>query len=161
MRQRIELLRDEEIQFEDERVVLTNRRLIGNFGRANEGDFDHSELREVGPPNRFNGGHVSRRDVGVKLAAASLAILVIGVWLQETIGLHRLLEIASFLAGSLGLTIGIYLLINGLFRNAPNTTLIFPVISGADIIVSFPDWDNPAADELMRRFARIKRGIGT
>lgn len=161
MQNSIQLLPDEEILYEDDRAVLTNRRLIGNFGRAKDGEFDHSELREVGPPNKFNGGHVGRRDIGIKLTVGGIVVLVALSYLQPRIGIPNLIEVLVFLASSLAATVGIYLLVNGLFRNAPNTTVIFPVLQGEDIIASYPEWDNPEADELIRRFARIKRGIGT
>ena len=89
-----------------------------------------------------------------------LAIIVAEVLIQMQFGLNQQIEAGLFLAGSLAAVIGLYLVLNSLFRPAPNTTIIFPVLQGDDIIVSYPEWDNPEAEELVRRFARAKRGIG-
>jgi hypothetical protein len=37
--------------------------------------------------------------------------------------------------------------------------MIFPMADGEEVVVRFPDWDNPEADELTRQFARAKRAI--
>ena len=89
-----------------------------------------------------------------------LAVIGAEVYIQMQFGLNQQVEAALFLAGSLAAVIGLYLVLNSLFRPAPNTTIIFPVLEGDDIIVSYPEWDNPDAEELVRRFARAKRGIG-
>ena len=42
MQTSIELLDNEEILFDDEQIVVTTQRLIGNFETADEGDFDEA-----------------------------------------------------------------------------------------------------------------------
>ena len=160
MQTRVNLLRSEEIRFEDEFVVLTDKRLIGNFAAGSDGDFDASELRDIGPPDKFNGGYQSRRTIGLQLLLGGAAIVIVSSAARSVIGVHQMAEAVLFLVGALSATVGLYLVLNSLFRNAPNTTVIFPVIDGEDIVASYPDWDSPKADELIRQFARTKRGIG-
>lgn len=152
----------EDVLFADDRIAVTSRRLIGNFGAAKEGAFDESELGSVGAPNKFNGGYQSRRQLAVQLLICGLGVVAVGAVFTDTIRdfpYGRMIEGIVFLAGALSATAGIYLLINSLFRNRPNTTVIFPVLEGDEIIASYPDWDNPQAEELTRNFARAKRGI--
>ena len=160
MRSNVDLLRDEEILFEDERAVLTTRRLIGNFRSEEDGGFDDFELGDVGPPNKFNGGRQSKRALGLRLFPAGIAVVAAGAFIQSTIGIDQRVEAVVFVVGAISATVGLYILLNSMFRSAPNTTIIFPVIGGEDIIASFPDWDNPQADILIRQFARAKRGMG-
>ena len=160
MQPMIELDSGEEIRFQDEQIVVTNRRLIGNFDGTQVGSDGGISLSEVGPPNKFNGGRYGRKGLGARLTGGGLALLAVEIYLQATIGLNQQVEAIVFLVGSLAATVGLYLFLNSLFRPAPNTTIIFPVLDGPDIIASYPDWDNPEAEELIRRFARAKRGIG-
>ncbi len=160
MQPQIELLSDEEIRFQDDQVIVTSRRLIGNLDSSPVGKYTGINLSEVGPPNKFNGGRYGRKGLGLRLMFGGLAIIVAEVLIQMQFGLNQQIEAGLFLAGSLAAVIGLYLVLNSLFRPAPNTTIIFPVLQGDDIIVSYPEWDNPEAEELVRRFARAKRGIG-
>ena len=157
----IQLLDDEEIRFQDDQIVVTNRRLISGAGADELGRYDGISIGEVGPPNKFNGGQYGRRRLGIQLIAVGVAIIIPQIMLTETIrSIAGWLDAALFLAGSLAAVVGLYLLLNSLFRPPPNTTIIFPVLQGDDIIVSYPDWDNPDAEDLIRAFARAKRGIG-
>ncbi len=160
MQPRFELLQDEEIVLEDEQAVITNKRLIGNFGDASEGEFDAYELAEVGAPNKFNGGQYGRRAIGVRLLVGGAAIVAAGaVFRSIIIQIGYLAEPIVFVVGSVGSMVGLYMLLNDLFRPPPNTTIIFPVFDGKDVIASYPDWDNPQAEEMVRSFARVKRGM--
>ena len=160
MQRQIELLEDEEVRFQDDQIIVTNRRLIGNLDESPVGKFSGLSLSEVGPPNKFNGGRHGRKALGLQLLLGGLAVIGIEVFLQILFGLNQQIEAVLFLVGSLAAVIGLYLFLNSLFRPAPNTTVIFPVLEGDDIIASYPEWDNPDAEELVRRFARAKRGIG-
>lgn len=161
MQPRFELLQDEEIVLEDEQAVITNKRMIGNFGDASEGEFDAYELTEVGAPNKFNGGQYGRRSIGVKLLIGGAAVVLAGIVLDQYLisDLNVQVNGLIFMVGSVGSMVGLYMLLNDLFRPPPNTTVIFPVFDGKDIIVSYPDWDNPQAEEMVRSFARVKRGM--
>ena len=160
MQRQIELLSDEEIRFQDEQIIVTNRRIIGNLDSSSTGKFTGTSLSEVGAPNKFNGGRHGRKGLGLRLMIGGLALIMVEVYLQTQFGLNAQVEAAVFLIGALASVIGLYLLLNSLFRPAPNTTIIFPFLEGDDIIVSYPEWDNPDGEELVRRFARAKRGIG-
>ena len=160
MQRQIELLEDEEIRFQDDQVIVTNRRIIGNLDETPVGKFSGTSLSEVGPPNKFNGGRHGRKALGLRLMLIGLAIIGFEVYIQIQFGLNPQIEAVLFLVGSLGAVVGLYLVLNSLFRPAPNTTVIFPVLEGDDIIASYPEWDNQDAEELVRRFARAKRGIG-
>ena len=160
MQRQIELLSDEEVRFQDDQIIVTNRRLIGNLDSSPIGKYSGINLTEVGPPNKFNGGRHGRKGLGLRLMIGGLVVIGAEVFIQMQFGLNQQVEAALFLAGSLAAVIGLYLVLNSLFRPAPNTTIIFPVLEGDDIIVSYPEWDNPDAEELVRRFARAKRGIG-
>ena len=150
----------EDVLFADDRIAVTSRRLIGNFGAAKEGAFDESELGSVGAPNKFNGGYQSRRPLAYRLLAGGVVgVAASAVFRDALMAVWTGLEPLAFLLGALAFTAGVYLLINSLFRNRPNTTVIFPVLEGDEIIASYPDWDNPQAEELTRNFARAKRGI--
>ena len=160
MQPRFELLQDEEIVFEDELAVVTDRRLIGNFGMSKDREFDVYDLTEVGTPKKFNGGQYGKRATGVRLLVGGAAIVAVGaIFRSIIIQLGYLAEPLVFVVGSVGAMVGLYMVLNDLFRPPPNTTVIFPVFGGRDVIASYPDWDNPDAEELMRSFARIKRGM--
>ena len=64
MQRQIELLEDEEIRFQDDQVIVTNRRIIGNLDDSPVGKFSGLSLSEVGPPNKFNGGRHGRKGLG-------------------------------------------------------------------------------------------------
>ncbi len=157
MRTEIDLLDDEEILFEDEQIVVTTQRLIGNFETAEEGDFDEAALREVAAPKKFNGGYHSRRSIALRLLAAGIAAVLVGAWADTTLNFPDLIDGLIFVAGAVAAMVGLYMLVNSLFRRSPNTTVIFDVFGGPHVIASYPEWDNPQADELVRQFARAKR----
>ena len=159
MQPRIELLQDEEIVFEDEQTVITNMRLIGNFDASKEVEFNSYELSEVGAPRKFNGGQYGKRSIAVKLLIGGAAIVAAEAILHPIIQPDQRIEAIVFVVGAIGAMVGLYMLLNDLFRPPPNTTVIFPVFDGKDVISSYPDWDNPDAEELVRSFARIKRGM--
>ncbi len=159
MERRFDMFQDEEIVLEDEQAIVTNRRLIGNFDASKEGEFDAYDITQVGVPNKFNGGQYGRRAIGVRLLIGGAAVVIAGAVLQPIIMPDQRIEALVFVVGAVGAMVGLYILLNDLFRPAPNTTVIFPVLDGKDIIASYPDWDNPQAEELMRSFARVKRGM--
>ena len=159
MQPRVELIEDEEIVFEDEQTIITNRRLIGNFGMSKDEEFNAYDLVEVGTPNKFNGGQYGKRAIALRLLIGGAAIVAAGaIFRSIIIQFGYLAEPVVFVVGSVGSMVGLYMLLNDLFRPKPNTTVIFPIFDGKDIISSYPDWDNPEAEELVRNFARVKRG---
>ena len=113
----------------------------------------------MGAPNKFNGGQYGRRAIGIKLLIGGAAVVIVGAVLQPIIQPDQRIEALVFVVGAVGAMVGLYMLLNDLFRPPPNTTVIFPVFDGRDVIVSYPDWDNPQAEEMVRSFARVKRGM--
>lgn len=161
MQRQIELLEDEEVRFQDDQVIVTNRRIIGNLDSSPVGRFSGLSLSDVGAPNKFNGGRHGRKGLGLRMIGIGSVLVTLTIMFHQQLReMHNVIEAGVFLAGSLAVTVGLYLFLNSLFRPAPNTTIIFPVLEGDDIIVSYPEWDNPDGEELVRRFARAKRGIG-
>ena len=150
---------DEEIIYEGPSAVLTNRRLMANFGPSADGGFDEALLTDIAPPKKQNGGKYSNKQLGVKLLVAGAVVLVVEILLERAAGLDPRIEALVFLAGTLATTVGLYIIIGGLFQVKPNTTLVFPKVDGGHIVVPFRDWDSPDAEELRRQFARAKRGF--
>jgi hypothetical protein len=157
MQTSIELLDNEEILFDDEQIVVTTQRLIGNFETADEGDFDEAGLRDVAAPKKFNGGYHSRRSIALRLLAAGIAAVLVGAWAESNLDLADIIDALIFVAGTVAAMVGLYMMVNSLFRRSPNTTVIFQVFGGPHVIASYPEWDNPQAEELVRQFARAKR----
>ena len=52
-----------------------------------------------------------------------------------------------------------YFLTVSLVQVKPNTTLVFLLAEGGEIIVPFPEWDSLEAEELTKQFARVKSGL--
>ena len=131
------------------------QKAIGNFGMSKDEEF------RIRPGRSRHAEQVQRRTVwqaGRRASAAhrwgchrrswcDLPVYHYSVWLS-----------GRAVVGSVGSMVGLYMLLNDLFRPKPNTTVIFPIFDGKDIISSYPDWDNPEAEELVRNFARVKRG---
>ena len=152
------LLPQEEVMYEGPRVVLTNHRLMANFGRPGDGGFDEAPLTDIAAPKKYNGGKYSQKDSGTRLLIPGAILLVVEFLLERAVGLHQTLAAVMFLVGSVGVIVGLYFVIGALFQVKPNTTLVFQSVDGSEIIVPFPDWDSPEAEELTRQFARAKRG---
>ena len=159
MQSKFDLLESEEIVLEDEQIVVTNKRIIGSFDGSKDGEIAAYDIERVGAPNKFNGGQYGRRAIGVKLLIGGAAVVIAGAILQPIIQPDQRIEALVFVVGAVGSMVGLYMLLNDLFRPKPNTTVIFPVFDGKDIIASYPDWDNQKAEELVRSFARVKRGL--
>ena len=101
MQGQIELLSGEEIRFQDDQIIVTNRRLIGNLDSSQVGKYSGINLSEVGPPNKFNGGRHGRKGLGLRLMIGGLAVIGAEVYIQMQFGLNQQVEAALFLAGAL------------------------------------------------------------
>lgn len=153
------LLPQEEIIYEGPSVVLTSQRLMANLGASNDGSFDEALLTDLGAPKKYNGGKYGHMSRGVGLLAAGAAVLAVEILIYTAVGLSDTIEAALFLVGSLGVAVGLYLIIGAVFQVKPNTTVVFPKMGGGQIVVPFTDWDSPEAEELSRQFAKAKRGF--
>lgn len=156
---RYRLLPQEEVMYEGPSAVLTNHRLMANFGRSGDGSCEEALLTDIAPPKKYNGGKYSHKYGGARLLVAGGVVLGVEFLLEETVGLIETIAAILFMVGALGVIVGLYYIIVGLLQVKPNTTLVFPKMDGGEIIVPFSDWDNPDAEELTRQFARAKRGF--
>lgn len=156
---RVELIREEDILYESERAVLTNKRLLANLDRkrVNEvtddvplGDIASFKKSTVGQESRIRPG-----TVGVTLGVVMLIVSSV----TNALSLGIFLESATFLVGAMAVLMGIYFVLSSFLRIKPATTLQFNVVGERDIIVYFPGKDNPEADEMARIYVRAKRGI--
>ena len=153
------LLPQEEVIYEGPGVVLTSQRLMTNVGASSDGSFEEAPLTDIEAPKKYNGGKYGHKNRGVALLGAGAVVLAVEILVQAAVGMPDTIESALFLVGSLGVTIGLYLIIGGVFQVKPNTTVVFPKMGGGQIIVPFKGWDSPDAEELTRQFAKAKRGF--
>lgn len=153
---RVMLEKGEEVLFDRGPALLTSRRLMANWRRGREGaPQDQVDLKDVADVQRVVGGEESRLRTGLRWVAVGGALVLLEVLAGTRLG--KLAETLVFLAGSLSLILGLYIVQKSLLRVKPHTTLFFLVPGAKDIRVSFPGRDNPEADELVRQFRRAKR----
>lgn len=153
------LLPQEDVMYEGPSVTLTNHRLMANIGRSDDGSFDEALLTDIAAPQKYNGGKYTNKGSGARILVAGAVVLVFEFLFETAVGLNVVIALLLFLAGAVGATVGLYLIVGGLFQVKPSTTLVFPKTDGGQIIVPFTDWDSPDAEELTRQFARAKRGF--
>lgn len=158
---KVELAEGEKILFEADAAVLTNRRLVSYWKRAEKDARGPQEalLKDIASFKKINGGQESHLKLGLIAFAVGVVLTVIEVFLPS-LDNGQMLESILFLAGSLGIVGGLYFILRSVVRVKPNTTVFFQVPGAKDVPVTFPGRDNPKADELTRHFQRAKRGIG-
>lgn len=155
---KMQLQRDEEVVFESERAILTNRRLLANLDRKRkETVTDDISLGNVATFKKSNSGRESRVRPGLKLLGTGLFVTLIQVVAMGV--LPAFLELVMFLAGALGVVSGLYLILDSVLRIKPYTSVVFTIIGSRDVPVYFPGKDNPEADELARLYVRTKRNL--
>ena len=151
---RIQLLRDEKVLFDKGPAILTDQRLVvealGADGPVETPLGDLASFRQV------NGGQESRARQGSQAIGVGVALLVIGTLAR---GASELIEAVLFVIGALALLFGIYFVLSSAIRVKPHTVVMFQTIVSGDVIVSFPGWDSPDAEELTRVFVRAKRAF--
>jgi hypothetical protein len=150
---------DEQVMFERPHVVITDRRLFVLNGRIRPSEDIDMPLREVGTPKKVNGGQKNRRTEGAKLFGAGAVFLGLEIFIELNGNLDQRLEAVLFVVGALAAVIGLYFFLASLMQTKPNTMVLFPVAEGREVIVRFPDWDSPDADELTIQFGRAKRRL--
>ena len=149
---------NEEVVFEAEGAVLTNKRIITNWGnRRGVKAPPEVNLTDVSSFQKFSGGQESRH-------IFSLQVLVIGAvalfaTMLPLVRDFRKAETVFFVVGMLCIVVALYFAVQSWFRVRPHTTVIFTVPDGDDLPVYFVGKENPAADQLTRHFARLKRGV--
>ncbi len=154
----LSLLQDEEVVFEAEGAVLTNRRIFSNWG-SRRGLKAPSEVNliDVTGFKKITGGQESRHMPAIQLVSVGAVLLI--VTLFEILPRGSKVEMALFLVGMLCVVVAMYLGVQTLFRVKPHTTIIFSVPEGEDMPIFFAGKDNPVADQFTHQFARTKRGI--
>lgn len=153
----IALLENEEIIFEGDTVVLTNRRLLANWESAEAAEAsDEAFLIDIVGFQKINGGRTGRLEQGLLSFAAGSALIALE-FVVSTI--PEIVETVVFVLGSLGVLVGTYLVVGSILVVKPNTTVFFEVPEAKNIPVSFPGWDNADADRLTRLYGRAKRGL--
>ena len=150
---------EEKVMFERPHVVVTNRRLLAVNGRPKTKTDALVPLRDVGSPKKLNGGQQNRLGLGVKMFVGGSAVVILEALAEQVADISQNIGPALFAVGALTAVVGLYFLVASLLQVKPNTMMVFPVSDGDEIVVRFPEWDNPEAEELTRQFARAKRAI--
>ena len=151
----IDLLEDEEIVFESDEAVLTNRRLIAWKGNNPE-PFREALVKDITRFEKISGGQENRIKPGLTSGASGIALVAIQTVLPDGVSA---IKSVMFLIGALGIIVGLHLVSTTLLRLKPHTTVLFDVPGSKEVPVSFPGRDNPKADDLTRGFTRAKRGF--
>ena len=153
----IDLVSGEEVLLESDGATLTNRRLVvRRRGSKNSDPPEEVPIRDISSFQKANGGEESRLSLGLGALAFGTAVLLIEALIPQ---LQETLELVVFLVGSLSAAGGLYISVRSLLRIRPHTTVQFLVPGGNDVYVVLPGHDSPEADDLTRRFARVKRGL--
>ena len=148
----------EEVLYQTERAVLTNKRLLASLDRKSRNQTtDEADLKDISGFQKLSGGQESRMKQGVISLIIGLALKLIQVVLSGSVSYK--IEGFFFMVSALAILIGIYLVLSSYMRIQPNTTVVFNVVGSRDIPVRFPGKDSPLADEMTRLFARTKRGL--
>lgn len=148
----------EEVLYQTERAVLTNKRLLASLDRKSRNQpTDEADLKDISGFQKLSGGQESRMKHGVISLIIGLALTLIQVVLSGSVSYK--IEGFFFMVSALAILIGIYLVLSSYMRIQPNTTVVFNVVGSRDIPVRFPGKDSPLADEMTRLFARTKRGL--
>ena len=147
----------EEVLLESGGATLTNKRLvIWRRGSKNSDAPQEVPIRDISSFKKANGGEESRLSLGAGAVAFGVAILLIEAMIPQ---LQDTLELVVFLVGSLSAAGGLYISVRSLLRIKPRTIVQFLVPGGDDVYVVLSGHDSPEADDLTRRFARVKRGL--
>ena len=151
---RVDLEPGETILFESGPAVVTNMRLLANWkGRGSPTPKNRIALSDIDGYERVVGGQDSRVEKGLLLGGAGVLALLFAMipWLPG------FLEAVAFLGGMVGIIFGIHFVVQSLIRLRPHTTVLFEV--GAKLVpVSYPGYENPEADELIRNYVKAKKG---
>ena len=151
---KIRLHSGEEVLFDKGPAFLTNQRLVAEALGA-DGPVE-TRLGDVASFRRANGGQKGRGRQGSQAIGGGVALLIIG---SLAGGASELVETILFVIGALTFLSGTYLALSSVIRVKPHTVVHFQTTAFKDVIVSFPGWDNPDAQELTRAFVRAKRAL--
>ena len=151
---KIRLHSGEKVLFDKGPAILTDQRLVTEASDA-DGPVE-TPLADLASFRQVNGGQESRAREGSQAIGAGAVLLVIGTLARSA---SELVEAILFVIGALAFLVGIYFVSSSFIRVRPHTVVLFQTILSEDVVVSFPGWDNPDAEELTRRFVRAKRAL--
>ena len=151
---KIRLHSGEKVLFDKGPAILTNQRLVSEALGADEPV--ETPLGDLASFRQVNGGQESRVRQGSQAIVGGVALLIIG---SLAAGAPELIEAILFVIGALAFLFGTYFVLSSAIRVKPHTVVHFQTSAFKDVILSFPGWDNPDAEELTRVFARAKRAL--
>lgn len=160
--QHVQLQESEQVLFENERVVLTNQRVLANFKTTANGTTprDQALIKDIATVQQVNGGQESRLGPGLKLFGAGVALGALELILDFVLGsIPRLVDGLLFLVSAVLVGVGGYMLVTSFVRVMPHTTVLFIIFGRKEIAVTFPGKCNEEADKLANAFARAKRAL--
>ena len=151
---KIRLHSGEKLLFDKGPAILTDQRLVAEALGA-DGPVE-TPLGDLASFRQVNGGQLSRIRDGSQAIGFGVVVLIIGMLAR---GAAELIEAILFIIGALPLLLGIYFVLSSALRVKPHTLVLFQTMISDDVVVSFPGWDNPDAEELTRAFVRAKRAF--
>ena len=148
----------EEVLYEADRAVLTNKRLLAYLDKNSKNlPTDDVPLTDIAGFKKLSGGQESRMKQGVISLIIGMVLTLVQFVLIGKVSYT--VDGIIFMVSTLFILGGVYFSLNSLIRIRPNTTVLFSVVGSRDIPVRFPGKDSPSANEMTRLFARAKRGI--
>ncbi len=168
MTNNVKLNEKEEFYFESEQILVTNLRVFAIQKKAFEGDsvWDEISISDTSQPEPKNAGKISRKSLGINLSLVGFGLMGFQIIPYMIFQINLLSFLGGFFEGlyflvSMGsLVTGVYLLLNAFLTPNPHTAVLIPIIGQSkDFVVSFPGWDNPKVQELIRQYNRAKRSI--
>ena len=148
----------EEVLYEADRAVLTNKRLVAYLDKSSKNQpTDEVALTDIAGVKKMSGGQESRLKQGVIGLIVGLVLTLLQFALVGKVSYT--VDGIIFMVSTLFILGGVYFTLTSLIRTRPNTLVVFSVVGSRDILVRFPGKDSPSADEMTRLFARAKRGI--
>ena len=151
---KIRLHSGEKVLFDKGPAILTNQRLVSEALGADEPV--ETPLGDLASFRQVNGGQESRVRQGSQAIGGGVALLIIA---SIAAGAPAAIEAILFVIGALAFLFGTYFVLSSAIRVKPHTVVHFQTSAFKDVILSFPGWDNPDAEELTRVFARAKRAL--
>ena len=161
-RKNVTLDSGEQIIFEVDQAVLTNRRVMANWKGSDGGSPSvQLPLDEILDYEKLNGGHESRVQLGLQLIAGGLTLLAANLIMHRLVpgGLPGLVDSLLFIAEAVALIYGTYVVMLSFVNPKPRTTILFTDIDAKNFAITFPGWNNTQANEFAVRFDRARQEL--
>ena len=160
----IDLLKDEEVLYEDEVAILTNKRLLTDL--KNGKPKKSVEIALVDGVRQIDGGQENRFWLGFKAFVIGVGLSLVQFFIDyflitesNSTQMIRILNTIFFIIGAMTMGSGLYLIINSLLRVKPHTTLIFVRFNGKDVTATFRDRNAHKAFKLKELFLKQQRSL--